>query len=153
MKRIALLLTLALFVTSLSGCGCARRIRGYLCRGAYCGTQTPMLGSVGAPVTRPIVAAPQVVSAPQYMQPQVVTPTCMPCCPTTVCDPCCESTCNDCCGTTSYAGYASGDCGCNAPYGISVGPGEYLGEIQTNDDNWGSSPAPTNTTNDPGPLN
>ncbi|QDU58655.1 hypothetical protein [Aeoliella mucimassa] len=146
MKRIALLLTVALFATSLTGCGCLRRIRGTLCPGAYCGSKAPLFGSVSAPVATPnmVVTNPQVVRPPTYVQPRVVQPQAMPCCPcpTVVCDPCCE-TCNDCCGTTTSAGYA-GDCGCNAPFGINVAPNEYLGEIQTDDETWGTSdPGPT----------
>jgi hypothetical protein len=184
-KRIALLMAVVLYAASLTGCGCLRRVRGTLCPGAYCGSRTPILGSLRAPAPQPIVTAPPVAATPQFIQPQVIQPqvvapqcvTCQPqcecVCPTTVCDPCCGayqgacgcdscgscSSCGSCggdCGCSSYSGYAGdaaygGDCGCNAPFGINVAPGEYLGEVETNDSGWGTTQEPTDATNDPSP--
>lgn len=166
MKRIAIALAFVLFASSLTGCGCFRRIRGTLCPGAYCGSRTPLLSSIRAPavVPAPVVTQPQVVSAPQYVQPQIIrpqvmqprvcAPQCVPCCPcpcpcpTTVCDPCCGGY-DDCCvGYGNECGY-SGDCGCDAPFGIEVAPGEYLGGVETGD--WQNSGEPTDAA-DPGPA-
>lgn len=156
MKRIALMMAVALFATSLTGCGCYRRVRGWLCRGAYCGTQAPVIGSVRAPAPAPIVTAPPVVSPPRYVQP--VTTTCVPCCPapcpcpTVVCDPCCdpccESSCNSCCEPAECMGCTGG-----APFGINVAPGEYLGEIESTGDSWAPASTPTEPDGlDPGPA-
>lgn len=124
MKKIALLLAVVVYAASLTGCGCFRRVRGAICPGAYCGSRTPILGSLRAPqpiaVTppTPIVTAPPMVAAPQVYQPQVVAPNCASCqpvcaCPPQVCDPCCESYGTsyggDCCGGY-YGGCAGGEC-------------------------------------------
>ena len=54
MKKMLALLVVATVATSLTGCGCCRRLRDTICRGAYCGTAAPA----------PIVAPPPVVTAP-----------------------------------------------------------------------------------------
>ncbi|MCO6047035.1 hypothetical protein NG895_24310 [Aeoliella sp. ICT_H6.2] len=171
MKRIALLLAVGLIVTSFTGCGCCRRIRGAICPGAFCGSRAPVMGSVRAPAPAPIVMPPQVVTAPpvvqapQYVQPrvirpQMVAPQCVPCCPCpcpTVCDPCCPPA-NECCtgyGSTccdSGCNVCDNDCGCNAPFGIQVGPGEYFGGVQDAGGEWQGSRAPTDAGPDPGPA-
>lgn len=176
-KRIALLLAVVVYAASLTGCSCCRRMRDTLCRGAFCGSRAPVLGTVQAPAPQAIVAAPQVVTpqvmTPQFVQPQIIrpqviqpqmqvaAPQCVPCqpvcpcpcpCPTVVCDPCspCCDDCSTCSGGASYSGY-SGDCECNAPFGINVGPGEYLGEVQSGSSGWESSPTPADSGQDPGP--
>lgn len=169
MKRTALLLAVALFTVSLTGCGCLRRVRGTLCPGAYCGSRAPILGSLRAPAPAPapIVAAPQVVTAPAriiprpIVQPQVCVPQCVPCCPcpTTVCDPCCQP-CTPCCpdecscyGESACTNYGGGCDGCDGPFGIQVAPGEYLGDVETSSSQWQGNSQPTDAGTDPGPAN
>ena len=140
MKKIALALALVVYLSSLTGCGCFRRVRGTLCRGAICGTQSaPLLSRVAAPAPAPIVvsppapivAAPPVVRAPvcqpRCVQPQVVVPSCQPCtpycqCQPPVCEPCYTGYGGDC-GCSSYAG----DCGCSS-YGGDCGCSGYGGD-------------------------
>lgn len=59
MKKLMALLVLATVVSSVTGCGCCRRLRDTLCRGAYCGTVAPAPVAVAPPV----MAAPLAVSA------------------------------------------------------------------------------------------
>jgi hypothetical protein len=201
-KRIALLLAVAVYAASLSGCGCCRRFRGTLCPGALCGgSRAPVFGSVASPASQAyvappqaFVAAPQVMAAPtvvqpqmmqpqamqpqviqpqvvqpqmQFVQPQMMAPHCVPCqpqcvpcqpvcpcpcpCPP-VCEPCCDPCCESYSGESGYAGYA-GDCGCNAPFGIEVQPGEYFSGVETGGSNWEASPTPADVGQDPGPAN
>lgn len=224
MKRIALLLAIAVYVASLTGCGCCRRFRGTFCRGTLCGgSRAPLLGSMQAPGPAPMVMPPQVYTQPQivtappvyqqqvvqpqvihpqvvqphvvspqhmqpqYMQPQMMAPHCVPCqpvcpCPApcpcpNVCEPCCENYgdgygdcgcsnyggnygCTSCgnsgdcssCGSDGYVEYGD-SCDGNAPFGINVAPGEYLGEIETSGEGWNSSPTPAGAGLDPGPGN
>ena len=58
MKKLALLLIVATVVTSVTGCGCCRRLRDWVCRGAYCGAAP----TVAAPA--PVAACPPVYAAP-----------------------------------------------------------------------------------------
>ncbi|MEN0110254.1 MAG: hypothetical protein AAF805_05985 [Planctomycetota bacterium] len=57
MKKTALLLAVAVTATSLTGCGCFRRMRDALCRGAYCGAPTVAAPAPVAPVM-PLAACP-----------------------------------------------------------------------------------------------
>lgn len=50
MKKILALLVVVVVLPSLTGCGCCRRLRDRLCRGAYC-------GAVAAPLVAPPVMA------------------------------------------------------------------------------------------------
>lgn len=58
MKKLLALLAVALFVTSVTGCGCCRRLRDAICRGSRC-------------------AAPATMAAPAPI-PQAVCPSCPP---------------------------------------------------------------------------
>ncbi|QDU89967.1 hypothetical protein Pla175_33650 [Pirellulimonas nuda] len=50
MRRVAMLMLLTMVVTSLVGCGCCRRLRDRVGRGAYCGpTAAPAQQYVAAP--------------------------------------------------------------------------------------------------------
>ncbi len=101
MKKIIVLLAVVILVTSTTGCGCMRRLRDRLCRGAFCGsTATPgVIGSTVAPAPTPIFV-PQ-AAAPMYGVP---CETCYPC------DPCCDP----CAGGASYGGGWNSDCDCNS---------------------------------------
>ena len=59
MKKMLALLVVATVVTSVTGCGCCRRLRDTICRGAYCGAAAPSQ-AVAPP---PIVAAPLALNA------------------------------------------------------------------------------------------
>lgn len=48
-KNALMLLVVAVTVTSLTGCGCCRRLRDTLCRGAYCGGPAAALTAPAAP--------------------------------------------------------------------------------------------------------
>lgn len=56
MKKLILLCVVTTVVTSVTGCGCCRRFRDFLCRGAYCGSGNVV--AAPAPIAAPIVAAP-----------------------------------------------------------------------------------------------
>ncbi|TWT88977.1 hypothetical protein Mal64_24680 [Pseudobythopirellula maris] len=62
MKKILILMAAVLLVSSVSGCGCFRRMRDFLCRGSYCGSQT-------AAVAAPAYAAPPMMAAPMAYDP------------------------------------------------------------------------------------
>lgn len=63
MKKIVALCIVTTVVTSVSGCGCLRRLRDFACRGAYCGGP-----AVAAPA--PIAAPPVVpMAAPMAYEP------------------------------------------------------------------------------------
>lgn len=61
MKKLTSLLIAVILVTSVTGCGCGRRLRDWLCRGAYCGAAP----AIAAPA--PIAACPP----PMYAAPPV----------------------------------------------------------------------------------
>ncbi len=149
MKKIAFLLAIMVYASSLTGCGCYRRIKGTLCRGAYCGTQS---AAIGAPV-RVAAPAPMIIQQPaQYVAaPQVYAAPCCEC-PPVSCDPCCDP-----CGADYGVGYGGGsigsvgsDCGCNG--GVVGG---YVGEAGSTNSGWNNSPAESGSApainNDPGP--
>lgn len=50
MKKILALLVVATVVTSVTGCGCCRRLRDTICRGAFCGSPAPVAVAPVAPV-------------------------------------------------------------------------------------------------------
>jgi hypothetical protein len=56
MKNLLVLLALAVVTTSVTGCGCFRRARDFVCRGAFC-------GSTAAATTPVVMAAPAPVMA------------------------------------------------------------------------------------------
>lgn len=64
MKRISGLLIVAIVASSVTGCGCCRRVRDTLCRGAYCGPPAAAalapapVPAIAAPMAAPIAAAP-----------------------------------------------------------------------------------------------
>lgn len=62
MKRVAMLMVVTMITTSFVGCGCVRRVRDRLCRGAYCGPTTASAPLMAAPV----VVAPQVSPSVVY---------------------------------------------------------------------------------------
>ncbi len=66
MKKLLALLVVATVVSSVTGCGCFRRLRDFACRGAYCG--------VGSTESVPMVAAPM----PMMAAPMAACPTCPP---------------------------------------------------------------------------
>lgn len=89
MKKLLLLLAVTLLVGNLVGCGCCRRLRDTLCRGAYCGsTAAPQLTPAFA-TPAPIITPPvqQFVAPPQAMVAPCPQPQCAPVCS---CDPCCS---------------------------------------------------------------
>jgi hypothetical protein len=64
MKKLIALCIVTTVISSVTGCGCCRRVRDFLCRGAYCGSNSV----VAAPV--PMMAAPpQIVAAPMAYDP------------------------------------------------------------------------------------
>lgn len=56
MKKLLALLVVVTVVTSVTGCGCCRRLRDLACRGAYCGAAPAVVSTVAAPM--PLIAAP-----------------------------------------------------------------------------------------------
>ncbi|MGL4515041.1 MAG: hypothetical protein ACRCT8_18300 [Lacipirellulaceae bacterium] len=55
MKNLLVVLTFAVVTTSVTGCGCFRRARDFVCRGAYCGGSSvaaapPVMMASPAPV-------------------------------------------------------------------------------------------------------
>ena len=141
MKKLTLLLAVALLTSNFVGCGCCRRIRNVFNRGAYCGAPAAIApAAIASPTYIAPAPAPVVVPQPTPVYvPQATTcaPTCIPCQP--VCEPCCDPCCDPCMSPmpTSYPvedNYYGGDC-CN-------GSGEMNGVI-------GSIPS---TTIDPGPV-
>lgn len=66
MKKLLAFLVVATVVSSVTGCGCCRRLRDIACRGAYCG---------GAPAAvAPMVAAPM----PMMAAPMAACSSCPP---------------------------------------------------------------------------
>ncbi len=170
MKKIALLMVVVVYAASLTGCGCFRRVRGTLCRGAFCGTRSaPVLTPVRAPAPVPVVIPQQapIVAAPQFVMPAPIQPQIIPYAPQCQCLPS-EPTCGfdaPVC-EPSYSGYG-GDCGCyggesgysgfgeqggcsscnGSPYGIEVPAGEYLGGIEERNDSGWKQEVPTEAEN------
>ncbi|MEX2167916.1 MAG: hypothetical protein WD851_01275 [Pirellulales bacterium] len=68
MRKIPILLAVAIIAAQSVGCGCCNRMRDWLCRGAYC----------GAPAQTYVAPAPCAVPAPMMMgAPMAATcPTC-----------------------------------------------------------------------------
>lgn len=62
MKKLIALCIVTTVVSSVTGCGCARRLRDFVCRGSRCGAVT----AIAAP---PIMAAPPMVAAPMAYDP------------------------------------------------------------------------------------
>lgn len=122
MKNLTLLLALAMLTTQFVGCGCFRRMRDTLCRGAYCGETAPI-------VPRPGILTPQTVVAPTA---PVVIPqaSCNPCTPMVTCSPVCDPCCDPCSNGLAYpAGAAFGGCmECNGGpmYGGQVYDGQVI---------------------------
>lgn len=113
MRKILILLALAVVTTANSGCHA--RFRNWLHRGSPCGTTTiapAMMGApvaLGTPVAAPQVApamAPAMAPAPRPMQ-QVVVPQPIYCCPQPV--PCCPPCEYDPCQTGFVPGWQGGD--------------------------------------------
>ena len=65
MKKLIALCIVTTVITSVTGCGCCRRLRDFICRGAYCGGT-----AVAAPA--PIAYAP----APMPVAPMAYDPGC-----------------------------------------------------------------------------
>jgi hypothetical protein len=121
MKKTLILLVAVMLLSSTVGCGCMRRVRDRLCRGAYCGSSAPVMGATTVPAPAPIYipqASAPMMQYPQYVMPSTPCETCYPCDP---CDPCGGS-------GTSYDSGWNNDCGCNGggylPAG-SISAGEY----------------------------
>ncbi len=125
MKKLTILLALLMLTISTVGCGCTRRIRDRLCRGAFCGpaavaapaaaaqpsfaAQAPMMSPMMSPTQQPVMQQAPIVmqQAPMMMQqaPMMMAPQMMNnCCP---CDPCCIP-CDPCCDPCScgYGGFS-----------------------------------------------
>lgn len=164
MKKTLTLLTIVMVTTSLTGCGCVRRLRDSLNRGAFCGTVgAPITPTYAAPAPAPVVYPQQVVQ-PQLMQ---AAPICMPaqsgCVP---CDAGCGG-CNTCCPTQSCypiggeccdGGCSGGDC-CGGAYGYGTTSGEWTPAYQNYEGggviNGGIMNAPSpagGVMGDPGPV-
>lgn len=63
MKKLIALCIVTTLVSSVTGCGCFRRVRDFLCRGSRCGTAA-------------VIAAPPMVAAPPMMAPMAYDPGC-----------------------------------------------------------------------------
>lgn len=143
MKNVTILLVLAMLALSTVGCGCMRRVRDRLCRGAYCGPSA--VATPAASTTPGVVAAapmavqtpfqspvqtPVVAPAPMMMAPQSMVTNCMPCSPCYIpCDPCGSPCCDPCCdpcGGGCGGGYYGGGYG-GGYYGGGYGGGYYGG--------------------------
>lgn len=120
MKKLTLLMAVVLLTSSVTGCGCMRRVRSLFNRGAYCGpaavTTTPVMAQ--PPIIMP---APAPVVVPQA---SACDPCCVPCEP--CCEPCCDPCCDPCCGgypaeysPTSYPMGGYYDSGCDSCGGMS----------------------------------
>ena len=55
MKKVIALCIVTIVVSSVTGCGCCRRLRGFICRGAYCGGSAV---AAPAPIMQPLAVAP-----------------------------------------------------------------------------------------------
>jgi len=119
MKRITLLLALALLTSSVVGCGCCRRLRDSLNRGAYCGTTSAVTPAYVAPAPAPVVV-PQ--AQPMFVPQAQCAPQCVPCqpCPQPCYQPCCDPCCQPCCPT-------AGPCCETYGYGASDAYSDYTG--------------------------
>lgn len=108
MKKSAFLLAIAVLATSVTGCGCFRRVTSIFNRGAYCGPSAVASPTFGSPAPV-IMPAPAPVIVPQA--------SCDPCC--MPCEPCCDPCCDPCLGggytPTSYP--VGGDCCCGGMSG------------------------------------
>ena len=88
MKKVMILLAMAMLVSSAVGCGCCRRFTSLFNRGAYCGPSVASPTYVAPPT--PVVAPTPMVVPTAQCAPQCIP--CQPCCdPCTTCDPCCET--------------------------------------------------------------
>lgn len=63
-NKIMLLMALAMFVSSVAGCGCCRRVRDWVCRGAICRPAAPLAAqATAAPPVAACPSCPPVVSS------------------------------------------------------------------------------------------
>ena len=58
MKKKLTLLVVAMFISSVAGCGCCRRARDWVCRGAVCRTPAPAVAPIAMPAPQPVAACP-----------------------------------------------------------------------------------------------
>jgi hypothetical protein len=70
MRKVTILLAVAIVAAQSVGCGCCNRMRDWLCRGAYCAPAVPTYAApapcaVPAPVmSAPVMAAPMAATCP-----------------------------------------------------------------------------------------
>lgn len=62
MKKLIALCIVTTVVSSVTGCGCVRRLRDFVCRGSRCGATT----AIAAP---PVIAGPPMMAAPMAYDP------------------------------------------------------------------------------------
>lgn len=62
MKKLLTLLIVSTVVSSVTGCGCCRRLRDFVCRGSRCGGATAL-------AVPPILSAPPMAAAPMAYDP------------------------------------------------------------------------------------
>ena len=130
MRKLTILLALAVVISSSSGC-CCGRMRNWFHKGSPCGTAMAAPAVLGAPLamgtpvaqpmSMPMMSSP-VMASPMMSGPVMAAPTmcveAMPqCCPP--CDPC------DPCGSgqvTSgyYGGYTTSEAGCDCAGGAPM---------------------------------
>lgn len=112
MRKITILLAVAIVAAQSVGCGCCNRLRDWLCRGAYC----------GAPAQAYVAPAPCAVPAPvAYGAPLAATcPTCpQQCYPM---ETSFEPSCGYGAGMPMYADGGWAPSGTAAPGGVIVDP-------------------------------
>ncbi|MEM6331402.1 MAG: hypothetical protein AAF790_14305 [Planctomycetota bacterium] len=114
MKNLTFLLSALVLMSSVTGCGCCRRIGDFFNRGAYCGPSALASPGFLAQPTTPVVV-------PQPAFPQAsIAPACCPCEP--CCDPC-GPIAQPCCETYGYGStpdiYPTYGSGCDSCGGVS----------------------------------
>ena len=113
MKKMLVLLAVAMMTTNMVGCCCCGKLRDYWYRGAYCGPTSCAPTAAVGPTFTPAMATPYAYSA---------APTAQGC--EVCCSPCCEV--EPSCGMPSATygmGWGQGsDCvGCDTGYGVPSG--------------------------------
>lgn len=114
MKKLLILMAVAMLTANTVGCSCGRRMGDWFNQGSYCAQP-----ACAQPACAPCAQSSPYMVAPRQM---VIAPTaapCQSCCPTTSCMPTCEPSCGQpYMGMPSYSGYWSEGCdSCNTSYG------------------------------------
>lgn len=65
MKKLIALCIVTTVLSSVTGCGCCRRFRSWICRGAYCGAPA----AVAAPAPVPMAPVAPIAAAPMAYDP------------------------------------------------------------------------------------